>query len=422
MRAHSTLLAEVCLVLMTAACSGNDGPAGPTGPTGAAGAAGAIGPGGPAGSAGAAGATGPSGAPGTPGANGDAGPAGPPGPSSAPPAVYTLSNASSGNEVVAYRRASTGNLTLHGTYSTGGMGFGAGLGSQDSLVFDEKTGRFFAVNAGDNTISMLALGPEGDLTMLSKVASGGVKPISLAVSGSMLYVANEGDRAAQGANVTGFSISGSTLTQIAGSTHALSASDPRPGDIAFSPKGDALFVSEKATQKIAVFPMSGQMAGAGKFQPSAGVTPFAFGFAPGGQLVVAEAGAGAGLSSVSSYTFAADGTLTNVTSALATKQSAACWLVMGGSEAFVANAQSATITGVTVGAGGALTLHDASGVTAPTGAGAIDEAVTPDVGFLYSLAGGPHEIHIYEVNADGTLTPRPALAGVPPTAAGLVAR
>jgi 6-phosphogluconolactonase (cycloisomerase 2 family) len=334
-----------------------------------------------------------------------------------------MSNAAAGNEIVVYRRASNGNLTLHGTYSTGGKGTGAGLGSQDALVFDEPSGRFFAVNAGDDTISMLSLGADGALTMKSKVASGGVKPLSLAVRGNMVYVAHEGDHTAQGANITGFQIANDALTPIAGSTQALSAVDPRPGDIAFSPNGNLLFVTEKTTQKIATFGMSGQVAGAAKFQASVGQTPFAVAFGPSGHLVVAEVGPGAGGSSVSSYTVGADGTLTSVTGALATKQSAACWLVMGaGNEAFIANAQSATITGVSVGADGALALHEASGVTAPTGAGAIDEALTPDLGFLYSLASGPHEIHIFELSADGSLTAHPALTGVAPAAAGLVAR
>jgi hypothetical protein len=57
-----------------------------------------------------------------------------------------------------------------------------------------------------------------------------------------------------------------------------------------------------------------------------------------------------------------------------------------------------------------------------TGSGAIDPAVSPDRGYLYSLASGPHTINIFAIEADGSLTTMPALPGAPATAGGLVAR
>jgi 6-phosphogluconolactonase (cycloisomerase 2 family) len=181
---------------------------------------------------------------------------------------------------------------------------------------------------------------------------------------------------------------------------------------------------ERATNKIATFTVgaTGLLAGS-KFQASAGMQPFAFGFDPNGHMVVAEVGPGTpNGSSMSSYSLVADGTLTPITSALATNQTAACWLVTGGNHSYVANAASASITSATTDDTGAITLQDPSGKSADTGAGAIDEAVTPDNGYLYSLANGPHEIHIFEIGADGSLAAKPTLSGVPTTAAGLVAR
>lgn len=342
----------------------------------------------------------------------------------APPGVYTLTNETSGNAIAAYTRATNGNLTRRGTFPTGGNGLGAGLGSQGALVFQPSTGRFFAVNAGSNSISMLALQPDGSITRLATVASGGIRPISVTVYGSYVYVANEGDRASAAANITGFQVSGIDLTPIAGSTQALSVSDPRPGQVAFTRDGQILVVTEKATHKIATFVVTNGVAGGALFQNSAGMTPFAFDFSPEGVLVVAEVGSsGSGPnSSVSSYTIATDGMLTPVTSALATNQAAACWIATAGGAAYVANAASATITGVNVAIDGTLTLRDSSGVTANTGAGAIDLALSPDNGFLYSLAGGPDTISIFEVGAEASLAARPTLSSVPPTAAGLVAR
>jgi 6-phosphogluconolactonase len=384
------------------------------GKDGVMGAAGAPGADGTDGSNGATGATGPTGAP------------GPGGPQLALPGLYTLSNAAAGNQVSAYLRSSNGNLSRKGGYATTGHGLGAGLGSQGSLVFDAGSQRFFAVNAGDNTVSMLAIDADGDLQAMSTVASGGTRPVSVTVHGGTVYVANQGDLAAAqvGANISGFQVQADRLVPIAGSTRSLSGTgDVHPTDIAFSPDGKFVVVAERLAHKLDTFAVVGGVAQAGDFQSSAGMQPFAFDWSPEGFLVVAEVGTGAaGASSVSSYAISNTGALTPVTAALPTLQSAACWLVMAGGHAYIANAASANITGVTVSETGALALRDASGVTATTGTGAIDLAVAPDHSYLYSLAGGPHTINVFAIAADGSLTAMPALSGAPATAAGLVAR
>jgi len=378
---------------------------------------------------GAMGGMGAAGAPGAAGANGadgGTGATGAPGPQLALPALYTMSNAAAGNQVAAYLRATDGNLSRKGSYTTSGKGLGAGLGSQGSIVFDGKSQRFFAVNAGDSTISMLAIDGDGELTALSTVASGGKRPVSITAHGGVVYVVNQGDLTGTpvGANLSGFQVAGDALVPIASSTQPLSATtDVHPTDIAFTRDGKLLIVAERFTGKLDTFKVVGGVAQAGSFQSSAGMQPFAFDFSPEGFLIVAEVGSGAaGGSSVSSYTISDAGALTPVTSALPTLQSAACWLVTAGGYAYIANAASANITGVVVSETGALTLHDTSGITATTGTGAIDLAVSPDRGYLYSLAGGPHTINIFAIEADGSLSVMPALPGAPATAGGLVSR
>jgi len=372
------------------------------------------------------GAVGPAGPAGPAGADGSDGAAGQPGPELALPGVYTLANAAGPNQVAAYVRASDGNLSRKGRFDTAGMGLGAGVGSQGSLVFDAKSQRFFAVNAGDNTISMLAIDADGNLAMLSKVASGGIRPVSVAVHGNMVYVANQGDvtATAVSANISGFQIQGGNLVAIASSTRPLSGTtDVHPTDIAFSPDGKFLVVAERLAHKLDTFEVVNGVAQAGNFQASAGMQPFAFDWSPEGFLVVAEVGTGAaGGSSVSSYSISQAGTLQPITSALATAQSAACWLVTAGGYAYIANAASATITGVNVSETGVLTLHDAGGMTATTGSGATDLAVSPDRGYLYSLSGSPRTIQAFEIHADGGLVGLAPLPGVAATAVGLAAR
>src|SRR6185436_9541235 len=124
-------------------------------------------------------------------------------------------------------------------------------------------------------------------------------------------------------------------------------------------------------------------------------------------------------SSVSSYGIGSDGTLTPITSSLATNQAAACWTASAGGTVYVANAGSANLSVVNVDMQGNLTLN---GSPVAAGTAPIDLALSPDNGFLYSLAGGSHDIHIYEVNADGTLSPKGILANVTQRAAGLVVR
>jgi 6-phosphogluconolactonase len=361
------------------------------------------------------------------GSDGSDGTQGPPGPELAPPAVYTLSNAVAGNQVTTYLRADSGGISRDGRFDTAGAGTGAGLGSQGSLVFDRKSGRFFAVNTGDDSISMLGMDAEGNLSLLSSIASGGKRPVTIAVHDGIVYVANQGDTTAAvvNANISGFEVSGDDLVAIASSTRPLSAStDVHPTDITFSPDGKYVVLAERLAHKLDTFALDANgAAAAGSFQTSAGMQPFAFDWSPEGYLVVAEVGTGAALgSSASSYTIGATGTLTPITSALATKQTAACWIAMAGGHAYVANAASANITGLDVSESGVLSLHDASGITATTGAGAIDLAVTPDRGYLYSLSGGTHTISIFAINADGSLSAQPTFMEPPMTAAGLVAR
>ena len=366
------------------------------------------------------------GAAGTAGADGTAGQTGAPGPAQALPGVYTLANAAGPNQVATYLRASNGNLSREGRFTTGGAGLGAGLGSQGSLMFDAKSQRFFAVNAGDNTISMLAIDSDGNLSTLAMVPSGGKRPISITVHGTMVYVVNQGDLTATAvnANISGFQIQGNTLVAVASSTRALSGTtDVHPTDIAFSPDGKFLVVVERFGNKLDTFAVVGGAAQAGSFQASAGLQPFAFDWSPEGYLVVAEVGTGAATaSSVSSYSISAAGALVPVTSALPTGQAAACWLVMAGGYAYVANAASANITGINVSETGVLTLHDVSGITAVTGSGATDLAVSPDRGYLYSLSGNPRTIGTFAIRADGSLTAMTPLPGVSATAIGLAAR
>jgi 6-phosphogluconolactonase len=337
-------------------------------------------------------------------------------------AVYTLTNEASGNAVAVFDRASDGSLTPDGTASTGGLGTGAGLGSQGALVLDDN--RLFAVNAGDNTISMLRVGGGGAVSLTDVAPSGGAGPISVTVRGKLVYVLNQGD-ATTPANITGFLALFGQLAPLPGSSRPLSSATPGPAQIEFSPSGRHLVVTEKNTNLIVTYRVgfSGYASGPNA-QPSAGETPFGFAFDKRGRLVVSEAFGGAPDASVlSSYSLAADGTITPITPNVATTETAACWVVVtkNGHYTYTTNTGSNSISGYRIANDGGLTLLDADGVTAATGTGPLDLALTPGSRFLYSLNSGAPEIQGFAVNRDGSLDVLGSVGGLPAGAVGLAA-
>ena len=103
-----------------------------------------------------------------------------------PGAVYLMTNQDR-NAVAVFERAPDGTLRPAGTFPTGGGGnpvAEAGdppfdpLASQGALILSEDDRFLFAVNAGSNEVSVLAVRPNR-LTLVDKVASGGTRPISL---------------------------------------------------------------------------------------------------------------------------------------------------------------------------------------------------------------------------------------------------
>jgi 6-phosphogluconolactonase len=377
------------------------------------------GPAGPAGTAGAEGAAGPAAS--TPGANTTTPPT-PPAPQ-APKAVYTLSNDATSNAIFVYERTAEGTLTPRDAYSTGGKGSGTGLGDQGALVFDSAKNIFYAINNGDNSISMLTLHTDGSLALVSKVSSGGVKPVSVTFSGDVVYAVNAGD-AASPANIAGFHVSSGGLAAIEGSKQPLSAANPVPAQIQFTPDGKLLVVTEKATNMIDTYVVGAKsIAGAPKIQPSAGMTPFGFAFSEQQHLIISEAFGGAdGKGATSSYTIAADGSLAPKSPSVLSAQSAPCWVAIAGSHAFVTNTKSNTVTSYAISADGALTLADANGIGGETGSNPIDVDVTDGNDLLYVLNGKDHSFSIFAISADGRLSKRPDLTGLPESAVGLVAR
>jgi len=331
----------------------------------------------------------------------------------APGAVYALTNRPSGNAVAMYARSADGSLSSSGTFSTGGIGAGSSLGSQGALALSDDGRWLFAVNAGSNDISAFQVKPSG-LSLTSRIASGGRQPISLTVHGGLVYVLNAGG------NISGFTVaSDGALAPVAGSTRSLSASGVGPAQVSFSPNGDWLVVTEKATSKIDLYAVGPDgVASAPVTSASAGGTPFGFAFGHRDELFVSEAAG-----SASSYVIDGNGALTVASGTVLTHQGAPCWAVVttNGKFGYTANAQGGSISGFAIAPDGTIGLIDADGRTAVVGGGNIDLALSGNSRYLYELNGN-RSISGFRIEADGHLAAVGNVGGLPASTVGLVAR
>jgi len=339
-------------------------------------------------------------------------------------AVYTLTNNAAGNEVAIFNRAADGTLTAAGVVSTGGLGNGGGLGSQGALTLSDNHKWLFAVNAGSHDLSVFAVSADG-LTLVDRVASGGVQPISVANYKNWVYVLNAGGSG----NIAGFVIGKKgKLTPLANSTRNLSnagvGAAPGPAQISFSPDGETLVVTEKGTNLIDVYTVDEDgLASNATTHASAGATPFGFAFTKRGTLIVSEAvGGAANASTTSSYDVSADG-FELLSASVPTHQTAACWAVTtkNGKYAYTANAGSGSISVYGVGRDGGLKLINS--VAGSTGGGShpSDMAVSNNSHYLYVLANVTQSIGVFEIQSDGSLTAVSGASGLPASAAGLAA-
>lgn len=335
--------------------------------------------------------------------------------------VYLMSNADGPNQVLVYRRAPDGSLTAEAPVATGGYGTGSGLGNQAAVVLSKDGRWLLVVNPGSDDVSVFRVGPDG-LYLTDVEDSGGEMPVSVDLHGSLVYVLNAGSPN----NVTGFTLGNDgSLTSLSGtgSTRPLSAASTGPAQVGFTPDGQVLVVTEKATDKVTTFTVgSDGLLSMPYVHDSAGQTPFGFGFDHRGRLIVSEATSG----SVSSYWVDGMGGLTALDPAVTTTETAACWIVISrnGRYAYTTNGGSGSVTGFLVGPDGSLEILDADGRTGVTGSGSVplDAAFSLGGRYMYVLSSGIQEVSVFRFEADGGLTLLPGMSGLPATANGMAAR
>lgn len=316
-----------------------------------------------------------------------------------PGTVCAMTNEAEANELVCFDRDAEGMLGNPVWIPTGGQGSGPGparggldtLESQGSLVYSPNLQWLLAVNAGSDEVSVFRSRPAGP-TLVDVADSEGEFPVSVTISGNLVYVLNS-----MSPNITGFYISDTgQLSPIPGSTRALGSGSF--AQVGFNPQGDKLIVTDKGDHEILVFGLQNDdtPSAAPVTTDSNGLAPFGFVFNQD-HLLVSEAGSGA----ASSYEILPDLTLQLISGSVANGQVATCWIATNQQYAFTANTASSNISSYAVKRGqGTLWLLDAM-----AGAGNldIDMTVSADGRFLYALNAGSGMIGMFRIWADGSL-------------------
>jgi 6-phosphogluconolactonase len=261
----------------------------------------------------------------------------------------------------------------------------------------------------------------------SPVSSGGVNPVSIAVSGDLVYVANQGPGSSPGdTNYTGFTLNpGGHLNPIPGSTIAL-PSNAVPGQVLFDADGSRLVGTRIGTSAIDSFtvdpdglltPAPGSPFSAQSFVPAQGFGQLGSAFSPTqpDQLFVSDAHTAAGGPApglVSSFSDSVSGALAPIApSPVANDGVASCWVEIShdGAYLFVVNTGSRTVSSYSIAGSGAITFLQSTS-SATLGAGAEDARLAPDGSTLWVVQAGADAVTGFSVNG-GNLTYLSTTAG-----------
>ena len=334
--------------------------------------------------------------------------------------AFTQTNDAESNEIIVYERAADGQLVATAVHATGGRGNGVPhLPSQNSIVVSTDARFLLVANAGSDDVSVFAISPAG-AKLAGRGAVGGA-PTSIAVHDDLVYVLTTGENS----GVTGFRLDADgRLAALPGGALELSAPDADPAQVAFSPDGSTLVVSERGTDSLTSFAIAADgEAGEKRVIASEGPTPYGFEFTSSGSLVVTEAAGGQiGAASASSYRVDAPGHLTAVSGRIASTRSEVCWAAISKDDrfAYVTNFGDGTISSYTIGDDGALSLHEPVAATTVDGQKGIrDEAFSSDGHYLYALHADVQKVFGWSMADDGSLESIGAFGDLPETVAGL---
>lgn len=364
--------------------------------------------------------------------------------------VYVLTNQAPSNSVVVMRPGTDHTLTRIQEVLTGGSGSGPGprppnfppgpgpdpLNSADAITVT-RDGRFLlAANPRSNDVSVLKITEEG-VSLVDRVPTQGIFPVSVTTRNGLVYVLNQGQSPTNSvtgaASITGFFLDHSgKLKAIPNSTRTIGELGAAPGDVAISPDGELLIVTETIANFIDIFHLEEDgRTGAMTRIPSNNRTPLAITFThhrivaiTEGNMQSAQTGTPNG-SSTSTYHITEDDALEPISKAVPNFQTSNCWVrfTPDGRYAYTGNTGSGSVSSYRVSPQGELTLL--AGVAADTGGFAsvpIDLDISRDGKFLYVIAALIGTVETFRIEGDGSLTHVSSISGFPVSMQGIVAR
>jgi 6-phosphogluconolactonase len=328
--------------------------------------------------------------------------------------TYLNDNTATANTIAGFDRHADGSLTpMPGSpFAAGGAGLGAGLASQGAIQVTSDGRYLLAVDAGSNQISVLRITAGGVPVLVGQpVSSGGVQPVSVAVSRTgLVYVANSG---AGGSGYSGFRLN--PAGKLIPVPHSSVAVPDGSGlsDVFFNSTGDRVVGTLTGTSEIdsfVVLPNGRLLAAPGSPFTGQGLGQLGSEFSPANpsQLFVSNAHNGTGLGTVSAYRDGFLGQLTSIgSSPYADFQTAPCWVEIShdGRYLFTVNTGSANISSYAIDPGGSLALIGSFPIT---GGGAdIDARLSPDGKYLLVDGAGHNFVSVFAVSG-GNLTEVPS--------------
>jgi 6-phosphogluconolactonase len=334
-------------------------------------------------------------------------------------AVYVQTNAAP-NEVIAFRRADDGSLGLIGSVATGGEGDGTPhLQSQGSVTLTGDGQHLLVTNAATGDLSVFSVAADGSIELRERVPTG-VTPRSVAERDGLVVVLNTEEPA-----LVFFRVDAESIARVEGGDQALDASHADPAQVAFSPDGSMVVITERATDSIVTYELTADGTfGASSVVASEGPTPYGFAFTSGATLIVTEAfGAEKGAAAASSYAIE-DGSLVARSSSVGNGRSEICWAVVTPDDrfAFTTNFADGAVSRYAIAADGSLSLEDATaGISVDGMPGLRDEDITSDGRFLYAIDADGRRIYGWSVDAEGSLDLVGSWDELPATVAGLAA-
>jgi 6-phosphogluconolactonase (cycloisomerase 2 family) len=306
---------------------------------------------------------------------------------------------------------------LGATTQVPGSPFATGAGP-DSVTFSPSGQLLATANYTDDTVSMFSVGTHGQLSQVSgsPVATGqGSEPQSVVFSpdGGLLATADGSDA------VSVFSVApGGTLTPVPGSPYPIGQIT---SSVAFSADGKLLATADEFAHKVSVFSVAADGAltavPGSPFATGANVYPAAVAFGPSGLLATADENYSTDNGTVSVFSVAANGELTQVPgSPYALGHDTDPRSLAFSARGLLAVGNYDSVRGVSmfsVGSGGTLTQTPGSPYAVR---GPVDLAFSPNGGHLATdftdfESGDDGSVSVLSVAADGALGPKRGIGG-----------